>query len=308
MKKFLFVFFFGLGISQTYSQSFYRYRFEEPWSISAGIGPTQYFGELYSFWKYNEGVQPDWNASFSINYIFGTHLKARGEFTYYKMSGSDPPSDPRAFRYPRNLHFRAQNWEIASIVEYYWHPIKLNNITRHLWNPYIFFGVGMSTNNPQAELNGEWRDLRPLQLENNPYEKYIIVFPMGLGFKYKLNVYMDLKVEGNYRFTLTDYMDDISAFNVSEFYLDLVNDYVTGENPDRLRLAIRNPQFMLDNGEPDVQAILNNRGRIRRGSGLTHRYDGYMTLNVGVEIFLSRDIWDNWIFRDRIYEKRFRFW
>ncbi|GMQ24524.1 hypothetical protein Aoki45_12060 [Algoriphagus sp. oki45] len=308
MKKFLFVFFLALGISTAYSQSFYRYRFEEPWSISAGIGPTQYFGELYSFWKYNEGVQPDWNASFSINYIFGTHLKARGEFTYYKMSGSDPPSDPRAFRFPRNLHFRATNWEVAGIVEYYWHPIKLNNITRHLWNPYIFFGVGMSTNNPQAELNGTWVDLRPLQLENNPYEKYIIVFPMGLGFKYKLNVYMDLKVEGNYRFTLTDYMDDISAYNVSEFYLDLVNDYVTGENPDRLRLAIRNPQFMLDNGEPDVQAILNNRGRIRRGSGLTHRYDGYMTLNVGVEIFLSRDIWDNWIFRDRIYEKRFRFW
>lgn len=308
MKKILLVIFLGLGISQTYSQSFYRYRFEEPWSISAGLGPTQYFGELYSFWKYNEGVQPDWNASFSVNYIFGTHLKARGEFTYYKISGSDPPSDPRAFRFPRNLHFRATNWEVAGIVEYYWHPVKLNNITRHLWNPYIFFGIGMSTNNPQAELNGEWIDLRPLQLENNPYEKYIMVFPMGLGFKYKLNVYMDLKVEGNYRFTLTDYMDDISAFNVSEFYLDLVNDYVTGQNPDRLRLAIRNPQFMLDNGEPDVQAILNNRGRIRRGSGLTHRYDGYMTLNVGVEIFLSRDIWDNWIFRDRIYEKRFRFW
>lgn len=297
-----------MGISQTYSQSFYRYRFEEPWSISAGIGPTQYFGELYSFWKYNEGVQPDWNASFSVNYIFGTHLKARGEFTYYKMSGSDPPSDPRAFRYPRNLHFRASNMELTGIVEYYWHPVKLNNITRHLWNPYIFFGIGLSTNNPQAELNGNWIDLRPLQLENNPYEKYIMVFPMGLGFKYKLNVYMDLKVEGNYRFTLTDYMDDISAFNVSEFYLDLVNDYVTGQNPDRLRLAIRNPQFMLDNGEPDVQAILNNRGRIRRGSGLTHRYDGYMTLNLGVEIFLSRDIWDNWIFRNRIYEKRFRFW
>ncbi|GMQ31580.1 DUF6089 family protein [Algoriphagus confluentis] len=308
MKRILLVIFLGLGISQTYSQSFYRYRFEEPWSISAGIGPTQYFGELYSFWKYNEGVQPDWNASFSINYIFGTHLKARGEFTYYKMSGSDPPSDPRAFRYPRNLHFRATNMELTGIVEYYWHPVKLNNITRHLWNPYIFFGIGVSSNNPQAELNGAWIDLRPLQLENNPYEKYIMVFPMGLGFKYKLNVYMDLKVEGNYRFTLTDYMDDISAFNVSEFYLDLVNDYVTGQNPDRLRLAIRNPQFVLDNGEPDVAAILNNRGRIRRGSGLTHRYDGYMTLNVGVEIFLSRDIWDNWIFRDRVYEKRFRFW
>ena len=311
MKRLLLILFIVCGV-ELHAQSFYRYRFEEPWSISAGIGPTQYFGELYSFWKYNEGIQPDFNANFSFNYIFGTHLKARGEFTYYQMSGQDPPSDPRAYRTPRDLHFRARNMEIAGIVEYYWHPVKLNNITRHLWNPYIFFGVGMSTNNPQARLDknddNSWVDLRPYQLENNPYEKYIIVFPMGLGFKYKLNVYMDFKFEGNYRYTLTDYMDDISAYNVSEFYLDLVEDYVNGTNPDRLRLAIRNPNFYLDNGEPDVQKILNNQGRIRRGSGLTHRYDGYLTFSVGVEIYLSRDIFDNWIFRDRIYEKRFRFW
>ena len=294
--------------AETFGQSFYRYRFEEPWSISAGIGPTQYFGELYSFWKYNEGVQPDWHANLAVNYVFGTHLKARLEGTYYKISGQDPPSDPRAFRYPRNLHFRATNWEAAGLVEYYWHPVKLPNITRHLWNPYIFAGVGISSNNPQAELNGRWVDLRPLQLENNPYEKYILVFPMGLGFKYKLNVYMDLKFEGNYRWTLTDYMDDISAYNVSEFYLDLVNDYVSGANPDRLRLAIRNPQYVLDNGEPNVDAILRNGGRIRRGSGLDHRFDGYMTVSIGVEIYLSEDIWDNWIFRNRINEKRFRFW
>lgn len=307
MKKLLLILFLFASFS-TYSQSFYRYRFEEPWSISAGIGPTQYFGELYSFWKYNEGVQPDWNANFAVNYIFGTHLKARLEGTYYKMSGSDPPSDPRAFRAPRNLSFRASNIEVAALIEYYWHPVKVNNITRHLWNPYIFAGVGMSTNNPQAELNGTWVDLRPLQLENNPYNDKIVVFPMGLGFKYKLNVYMDLKFEGNYRFTLTDYMDDISAYNVKEFYLDLVDDYVTGNNPDRLRLAIRNPDFVLDNGEPDIAAILRNNGRVRRGSGLDHRFDGYMTVSVGLEIYLSPDIWDNWIFRDRIYEKRFRFW
>lgn len=307
MKRLLPIFLFLISLEAT-SQSFYRYRFEEPWSISAGIGPTQYFGELYSFWKYSEGIQPDWHANFAVNYIFGTHLKARLEGTYYKMSGQDPPSDPRAYRTPRNLHFRAQNWEVATLIEYYWHPVKVNNITRHLWNPYIFFGLGLSTNNPQTELNGTWVDLRPLQLENNPYNDKIIVFPMGLGFKYKVNVYTDLKLEGNYRFTLTDYMDDISAYNVSEFYLDLVDDYVTGTNPDRLRLAIRNPQFVLDNGEPDVDAILRNRGRVRRGSGLTHRYDGYLTISLGIEIYLSPDIWDNWIFRDRIYEKRFRFW
>ncbi|HCB45759.1 MAG TPA: hypothetical protein DEP37_04950 [Algoriphagus sp.] len=307
MRKLLLILFLFISF-ESISQSFYRYRFEEPWSFSASIGPTQYFGELYSFWKYNEGVQPDWNANIAFHYTIGTHLRARGDFSYYKMSGQDPPSDPRAFRTPRNLHFRAQNWEVTGIIEYYWDPVKVPNIHRPLWNPYIFVGIGMSTNNPEAQLDGEWVDLRPLQLESNPYERYIVVFPMGLGFKYKLNVYMDLTFEGNYRFTLTDYMDDISAYNVSAFYLDLVDDYVTGRNPDRLRLAIRNPDFLDDNGMPDVDKILRNGGRIRRGSGLTYRFDGYMTVNVGLEIHFSRDIFDNWIFRNRVNEKRFRFW
>lgn len=307
MKKLLFILLFLFSWTAQ-SQSFYRFKFEEPFSISASAGVTQYYGELYSFWKYNEGIQPDWNANVAFHYTFGTHLRARGEFTYYKMSGSDPPSDPRAYRTPRNLSFRTQNLEMTGILEYYWFPVKVPNIHRNLWNPYIFAGIGMSTNNPEAELDGEWVDLRPLQLENNPYERYVVVFPMGLGLKYKLNVYVDLIIEGNYRFTLTDYMDDISAYNVSEFYLDLVDDYVSGANPDRLRLAIRNPSFLDDNGLPDVDKILRNNGRIRRGSGLTHRYDGYMMVSLGLEIYLSPDIWDNLFLRNRVYEKAFRFW
>jgi hypothetical protein len=289
----------------------YRYRFEEPWSISVSAGPTQYFGELYSLWKYNEGVQPDWNANIALRRTLGTRIRARAEFSYYQISGEDPPADPRSLRAPRNLHFRARNLEASLIGEFHWKPVKVYNITRNYFNLYGFAGIGMSSNDPKAQLRGEWVSLRPLQLENNPYNKYIVVFPTGIGAKYKLNVYADLTLELNYRWTLTDYMDDISAFNVSEFYLDLLADYGTngeGPNPDRLRLAIRNPDFLRENGEPDVQKILNNRGRVRRGSGLTERFDGYLGINLGIEIYLSPDIWDNWIFRNRLYEKRFRFW
>ncbi|RPA68933.1 hypothetical protein EF405_10310 [Cyclobacteriaceae bacterium YHN15] len=293
------------------SQSFYRYRFEAPWSLSASIGPTQYFGELYSLWKYDEGIQPDWNANFAVRRVLGTYIKARVEGTYYQISGQDPPADPRSLREPRNLSFRARNWEVSAIGEIYLKPVRQYNITRHFINFYGFAGVGVSTNDPKTELRGEWVALRPLQLENNPYEKYIIVFPTGIGMKYKANVWMDLILELNYRWTLTDYMDDISAFNVSEFYQDLVKDYGTngeGPNPDRLRLAIRNLDFYRENGEPDVDKILNNRGRVRRGSGLDERFDGYLSLNIGVELYLSQDIWDNWILRNRLKEKRYRFW
>ncbi|WP_449495060.1 hypothetical protein [Belliella filtrata] len=305
-----FGFLFLIG-GHTSAQSLYRYRFEEPWSISFSGGATQYFGELYSLWKYHEGIQPDWNGNIAIRRTIGTRLRARADFSYYQISGGDLPSDRRANRIPRNLHFRARNVEAALIGEYHWKPVKLYNITRNFFNLYAFAGVGVSSNNPKAMLRNEWIDLRPLQLENNPYNKYVMVFPTGIGAKYKLNVYMDLTLEMNYRWTLTDYLDDISAYNVSEFYLDLVRDYGTfgeGPNPDRLRLAIRNPNFLTSDGEPDVERILQNGGRIRRGSGLDERFDGYLSFNVGLEIYLSPDIWDNWIFRNRLYEKRFRFW
>ena len=287
MKKTL-IFLFLLGSTQAFSQSLYKFRFEEQWSFSASAGPTQYFGELYSLWKYDEGIQPDWTINLSANYTFGTNLRARAQVSYYKISGSDVPSDPKANRIPRNLNFKAENWEAIGLIEYYLFPVKKYAISRALWNPYIFAGIGISTNNPETLLDGKWTDLRPLQLENNPYEKYILVFPMGIGLKYKLNVTMDLMIEGNYRFTLTDYLDDISAYNISEFYLDLVDDYTSGRRPERLRLAVRNNDFLDENGMPDIPKILKNGGRIRRGSGLEERLDGYMSINVGVDIYFNK--------------------
>jgi hypothetical protein len=139
-----------------------------------------------------------------------------------------------------------------------------------------------------------------------------MVFPMGLGIKYKVNVYMDFFIEGNYRFTLTDFLDDVSAFNMSGFYEDLIADYVSGENPDRLRLSVRQARYLLENGEPNVALIRSTNGAPRRGSGDPRenepnaKYDGYFSLNFGAEIYFAQDIWDNWIFRHR--GRGWRFW
>lgn len=312
-KFFLFAVFFLLFLStEILAQSMYRFRFEEPWSFSLQAGPSQYFGDLYALWQYNEGIQPDYNAAMSARYTFGTNLKARVDLTYYQISGQDVKADPRSGRIPRDLNFRSRNWEAAFLVEYYYKPVKVYNITREFINPYVFFGVGASTNNPRTLYRDEWIDLRPLKTENELYANKVMVFPMGLGMKYKVNVYMDFFIEGNYRFTLSDYMDDISTFNISGYYEELIADYVSGENPDRLRLSVRQARYLLPNGEPNVELIRNRRGAPRRGSGDPRlnepeaRYDGYFTLNFGAEIYFSEDIWDNWIFRYR--GRGFRFW
>nr|WP_209330854.1 DUF6089 family protein [Lunatimonas salinarum] len=312
LRSFFLGILFTIGIHDVNGQAIYRFRFEEPWSVAAHGGPTQYFGDLYSLWKYYEGVQPDYNAALTGRYTFGTNLKARMDLTYYQISGQDTKADPRSGRIPRDLNFRARNYEAALLVEYYYKPVKVYNITREFLNPYIFAGVGVSTNEPYANYRGEWVPLKPLLTENEAYPGVVMVFPMGLGLKYKVNVYMDFFIEGNYRFTVTDYLDDISSFNMSGFYEDLVADYISGENPDRLRLSVRQARYLLENGEPNVNLIQSSRGAPRRGSGDPRldepnaRYDGYFSLNFGVEIYFAQDIWENWIFRNR--GKGWRFW
>jgi len=316
MKKYLILFYLLLEVAaDVNAQAFNRFRFEEPWSFSLQMGPAQYFGDLYSLWKYNEGVQPDYNIAFSSRYTFGTHLKARADVTYYQISGQDDPADPESGRPPRNLNFRARNWEGALLLEYYLKPVKVYNISREFLNPYIFAGVGVTSNNPYADYQGRWVALRPLRTENKAYPAAAVVFPMGLGIKYKANVWLDVFLEGNYRFTLTDYLDDVSVYNVSGFYEDLIADYGTngeGPDPDRLRLSVRQDRYLYENGEPNVALIRSTNGAARRGSGDPRlegspgRFDGYFSLNVGVEIYVTEYIWDNWIFRKQ--RRGYRFW
>jgi hypothetical protein len=314
MKRYsaIFFFLFLMFSLDAIGQSLYRFRFEDPWSVAIHAGPTQYFGELYSLWKYDEGIQPDFNIGLTGRYTFGTNLKARMDLSFYQISGQDVLADPVSMRIPRNLNFRARNFEAAMLIEYYYKPVKLYNHSRHFLNPYIFAGIGLSSNNPYGNYRGQWVALRPLQTEGEAYPGIIVTFPMGVGVKYKLNPWVDLTLEANYRFTNTDYLDDISSYNVSEFYEDLIADYnmpiEEGGNPMRLRMAIRNPNFMRSDGEPDVDAIVRNGGRIRRGSGLDVRKDGFMSFNLGMEIYFAHDIWDNWIFRRSPKRRSYRYW
>ncbi|MGY6744479.1 MAG: hypothetical protein ACXIUQ_17185 [Cecembia sp.] len=308
MKRLVFLLFFVAITHLGHTQSFNRYKYEAPWSVSTSAGLTQYFGELYSLWQYNEGIQPDWNVNIAVRRTIGNYIRMRVEGTYYQISGQDPPADPRSNRSPRNLHFRSRNWEASAIGEFHLKPVRHYVLDRHFINFYGFAGIGVSTNDPMAQLRGEWVPLRPLQIEENPYSRLIMVFPTGVGMKYKMSAGVDLILELNYRWTLTDYLDDISAFDISDFYMSLIRDYGVngdGPNPDRLRLAVRNPRYIRENGEPDVARIEASEGRIRRGSGLDNRFDGFLSFNLGLEIYLSRGIYKN----DKINKSnKFIFW
>lgn len=53
--------------------------------------------------------------------------------------------------------------------------------------------------------------LRPLQTEGKAYSPIGVAIPFGLGFRYKLAKNWDLAFEVGWRYTFTDYLDDVSS-------------------------------------------------------------------------------------------------
>ncbi len=90
--------------------------------------------------------------------------------------------------------------------------------------------------NPQASLNSKWIDLQPLHTEGQGFEEYPtrtnyklyqFNFPVGVGFRYEVTSNFNFRLEGLFRISNTDYLDDVSTR-----YIDpaLFSKYLTGEN------------------------------------------------------------------------------
>ena len=97
-------------------------------------------------------------------------------------------------------------------------------------NPIDFVG-GSSPRYYELEQAGQWVSLRDLGTEGqffdadtreqysnlyskeppNPYSKFQIVLPVGIGARYKLTNNLDISMEVGYRHTFTDYLDDVSG-------------------------------------------------------------------------------------------------
>ncbi len=142
-------------------------------------------------------------------------------------------------RYSRNLHFRSYIAEVALLAEFY--PTSIlglyneNSFFASL-SPYFMAGLAYYHFNPQASLNSKWIDLQPLHTEGQGFEEYPtrknyklyqFNFPVGVGFRYELTSNLNFRLEGIFRISNTDYLDDVSTR-----YIDpaLFSKYLTGEN------------------------------------------------------------------------------
>jgi opacity protein-like surface antigen len=154
---------------------------------------------------------------------FNKFLAIRTSAIYGRLQGDDRLSNYKKFmddawiRKYRNLHFKSYIFEIAALGEINLMPYEAGNIKKR-FAPYITAGVALFSFNPKADYKGEKISLQPLGTEGQGLpgyaKKYSLIqlaFPVGFGLKYNLTQFITVALDFGHRFTLTDYVDNVST-------------------------------------------------------------------------------------------------
>lgn len=253
-----------LAIITTYSagaQSFYNFGRSRTLAVSAGFGNASYFGDLKDPRKY---LDPQYNLTAGLQYFKGPRLGIRADLTYFKLEGNDAESSDAA-RNVRNLSFKSSNVELAFTGSFSFLETPVRFDRRPVVNGYGFAGLGFLYTNPTADYLGVKYALQPLQTEGQSYSRFNVVVPFGLGARIRAADFINIVIEGGYRITFTDYLDDVSTVH---------QDKGQWEDPIRVALSDRRPEIGLSPAEP---------GQIR---GDPTDKDGYFLFSVKAEYYL----------------------
>jgi len=188
------------------SQSFYAIRKERSLIGYVGVGTASYFGELT-----NPGsIKPvKYGVNLGLEHFLTNRISARAEATWFQISGTDAMADES--RKPRNLSFTSNNIEFNAAATVNLLPNGRRFYQRQAVNFYGFVGIGFIYMNPKTLYNGEMVALQPLQTEGIKYSKFQPVIPFGGGMKLKVGPFFNVAIEGGFRKTFTDYLDDVSS-------------------------------------------------------------------------------------------------
>ena len=214
-----------------------------------------------------------------FRYNISRNFAAKLALNYARIEGADSLSDNPA-RIGRNLSFRTDLIEATVSAEY--NIIQIQDLSRRSrqninFRTYLMLGGGILLFTPFAQLNDEWIELRPLQTEGeeNAYDEMTMVVLTGGGAEFTFNDKVRLGLEVGYRFSFTDYLDDVSTRYVSdsELPIQLARD-----------LANRSDEAFA-RGNPD----LPDRGHYLPGSirGNPDTNDGYLAFQLSLSYVIK---------------------
>jgi hypothetical protein len=184
--------------------------------VGFSLGGAHYFGDLNPDVHLN---RPKIAAGVFFRKQFGNYVALRIAGNFAQLGYSDIYNKQNEFMLRRNLSFDTNIFELAVQGDFnFFKFVPGSEYDR--FTPYVTFGVGVFNYDPYTYYQGKKVFLRPLGTEGQgsalypdrkAYGSMAVCFPLGVGVKYSLNSRMNLGFEVVYRFTTTDYIDDVST-------------------------------------------------------------------------------------------------
>lgn len=169
-------------------------------------------------------------------YHFTDRIAAKIQFNYARIQGADSLSEQPS-RVGRNLSFRTDLLEVLVTGQYSF--LVLNDLNRRSksrvdFRANVFAGAGVLFYYPYAQYNDKWYYLRPLMTEGteNAYDEMTIAVPFGLAANFTFNKKIRLGFEVGYRFTFTDYLDDVSTDYAADTELPFQESQIFADRSD----------------------------------------------------------------------------
>ncbi len=236
--------------------------------LGGWLGATYYFGDLNTEYDLSS---PGLAGGLIYRYNFNERLAVKFSGNVGRVNGDDSRSD-NYFESQRNLHFRSLILDGSLQFEFNFLPLVHGSGDKSI-SPYLFAGVSGMNFNPQAQLENEWIDLRPLgtegQLPGEEYSRLSYGLNYGFGLKFDIDYRWSINVEFSARYLYTDYIDDVST-----------------TYPDMIALAAqREPNAILLSDPSTAFPKLGQPGRQRGNSQDT---DTYNFIGVGLLYYFGQ--------------------
>ncbi len=273
VKKVIFTFTFLVttGVTVSFGQNFLSWQYSDRYfSLSVGAGKAAYFGELNEPNRIQTNLA---NFPLGLEVRLWSQVAAKLEVAMYKINGADHLAPDSSFQKQRNLSFESWNFESTLSAVYYFKPYNKNYHKRWKTDPYVSLGVGFTTLNPKADLLGTTYKLRDpkYRTEDATYGAIAAIIPAAAGLKFRVNPFINFNIELAFRYTFTDYLDDVSTV-----YPDLQDDIPS-------QLSNRKDEIPIVNQEAYDQQVTGGR------RGDPNNNDHYAFLNFKLEIFLPNN-------------------
>jgi hypothetical protein len=190
-----------------YSGFFDSYYYRGPITYTLGFNATAYRGDLAE----SIGLGSlGYGASIGANYKVWPMIALGAEFTYFTLKSKD--SDVQ-----RNISFSSTNMELLVYGRIYFFdevvrisPDRKKEKDLVFFKPYFTAGAAFLMYTPVSVNNGILSDSALGGAETKRYPGYGPAFPVGLGFSIHPSHRLSFAIEATYRFTFTDYLDDVS--------------------------------------------------------------------------------------------------